>query len=68
MLLALLRLLGLWNVNPFAVLASFVTGVRDDSDTTATELQVVESIFKLQEGRPGSVATDMRNALIDQLA
>jgi len=37
-------------------------------DTTATELQVVESIFKLQEGRPTSVATDMRNALIDQLA
>lgn len=37
-------------------------------DTTATELQVVESIFKLQEGRPASVATDMRNALIDQLA
>lgn len=36
-------------------------------DTTATELQVVESIFKLQEGRP-SVAADMRNALIDQLA
>jgi len=36
-------------------------------DTTATELQVVESIFKLSEGRP-SVAADMRNALIDQLA
>ena len=37
-------------------------------DTTATELQVIESIFKLQEGRPASVATDMRNALIDTLA
>ena len=37
-------------------------------DTTSTELSVVESIFKLQEGRPGGVATDMRNALIDQLA
>jgi len=37
-------------------------------DTTATELQVVESIFKLQEGRPTSIAADMRNALIDQLA
>ena len=36
-------------------------------DTTATELQVVESIFKLQDGRP-NVAADMRNALIDQLA
>ena len=37
-------------------------------DTTATELQVIESIFKLQEGRPASVATDVRNALIDTLA
>ena len=37
-------------------------------DTTATELQVIESIFKLQEGRPAGVATDMRNALIDSLA
>tara|TARA_B110001452_G_scaffold256314_1_gene249547 strand:+ start:1043 stop:1390 length:348 start_codon:yes stop_codon:yes gene_type:complete len=37
-------------------------------DTTATELQVVESIFKLQDGEPGGVASDMRNALIDQLA
>eukprot|EP00324_Dicrateria_rotunda_P000415 CAMPEP_0206160572 /NCGR_PEP_ID=MMETSP1474-20131121/6891_1 /ASSEMBLY_ACC=CAM_ASM_001110 /TAXON_ID=97495 /ORGANISM="Imantonia sp., Strain RCC918" /LENGTH=245 /DNA_ID=CAMNT_0053562001 /DNA_START=28 /DNA_END=765 /DNA_ORIENTATION=+ len=37
-------------------------------DTTATELQVVESIFKLQEGRPANIASDMRNALIDQLA
>jgi len=37
-------------------------------DTTATELQVVESIFKLQEAQPASVATDMRNALLDQLA
>ena len=37
-------------------------------DTTATELQVVESIFKLHEGRPAGLAGDMRNALIDQLA
>jgi len=37
-------------------------------DTTATELQVVESIFKLQDGREAGVASDMRNALIDQLA
>jgi len=37
-------------------------------DTTATELQVVESIFKLQEGNTAGVAADMRNALIDQLA
>ena len=31
-------------------------------DTTATELQVVESIFKLQDGGAGGVASDMRNA------
>jgi len=37
-------------------------------DTTATEMQVVESIFKLQEAQPASVAADMRNALLDQLA
>jgi translation initiation factor 6 len=37
-------------------------------DTTATELQVVESIFKLQDAREAGVAADMRNALIDQLA
>jgi hypothetical protein len=29
---------------------------------------VVESIFKLQDGREAGVAADMRNALIDQLA
>jgi hypothetical protein len=29
---------------------------------------VVESIFKLQEAQPASVTTDMRNALLDQLA
>jgi len=37
-------------------------------DTTATELQVVESIFKLQDGRQAGIAGDMRNALIDSLA
>lgn len=31
-------------------------------------VQVIESIFKLQEAQPASVATDMRNALLDQLA
>lgn len=38
------------------------------ADTTATELQVVESIFKLQQGRPDTETSDMRNALIDSLA
>jgi len=37
-------------------------------DTTATELQVIESIFKLQDAQPANVASDMRNALLDQLA
>jgi len=37
-------------------------------DTTATELQVVETIFKLQEGAAPQVAQDLRNALIDTLA
>jgi len=37
-------------------------------DTTATELQVIESIFKLQDAQPANVAADMRNALLDQLA
>ena len=35
-------------------------------DTTATELSVIESIFKLNEAHgPGSVATEMRDSLID---
>ena len=37
-------------------------------DTTATELQVVETIFKLQESAAPSVGQDLRNALIDTLA
>lgn len=35
-------------------------------DTTATELSVIESIFKLNDAHgPGAVATEMRDALID---
>ena len=37
-------------------------------DTTATELQVVETIFKLQEDSQPQVAQDLRNALVDTLA
>ena len=37
-------------------------------DTTATELQVVETIFKLNEGQSAQVGQDLRNALIDTLA
>merc|ERR1712070_1171000 len=36
-------------------------------DTTATELQVVETIFKLQGAGPAQVGNDLRNALIDTL-
>ncbi|NXG62108.1 IF6 factor, partial [Hemiprocne comata] len=34
-------------------------------DTTSTELSVIESIFKLNEARPSTIATNMRDSLID---
>ena len=37
-------------------------------DTTSTELQVVESVLKLRDAKPQSIVTDMRSALIDQMA
>jgi translation initiation factor 6 len=41
-------------------------------DTTGTEIQVIESIFKLsargQAGQQSSMISDMRNSLIDQLS
>lgn len=38
-------------------------------DTTAAELQVIESIFKLRERQHGTASTaDMRSALLDQLS
>ena len=37
-------------------------------DTTATELQVIESVFKLREAKPSAVANEMRDALIDTFA
>ncbi|CAH0477023.1 unnamed protein product [Peronospora belbahrii] len=36
-------------------------------DTTSTEISVVESIFKLQNAQPTSIATTMRSALIDSM-
>ncbi|CAI5729457.1 unnamed protein product [Peronospora destructor] len=36
-------------------------------DTTSTEISVVESIFKLQNAQPASIATTMRSALIDSM-
>ena len=35
------------------------------SDTTATELSVIESVFKLREGQPTAIVEDMRKSLID---
>ncbi|KAI4354650.1 hypothetical protein L6164_003497 [Bauhinia variegata] len=35
------------------------------SDTTATELSVVESVFKLRESQPSAIVDEMRKSLID---
>ncbi|KAH9729475.1 eukaryotic translation initiation factor 6 [Citrus sinensis] len=35
------------------------------SDTTATELSVIESVFKLREAQPNAVVDEMRKSLID---
>jgi len=34
-------------------------------DTTATEISVIESIFKLQDAKPTAIVDEMRDALID---
>ena len=36
-------------------------------DTTATELSVVESIFKLRNARPQAIVDEMRASLIDTM-
>lgn len=36
-------------------------------DTTATELSVIESIFKLQDSQASAVVTDMRDSLVDSM-
>lgn len=35
-------------------------------DTTSTELSVIESIFRLNEAQPSTIATNMRDSLIDR--
>ncbi|KAF9678634.1 hypothetical protein SADUNF_Sadunf07G0054900 [Salix dunnii] len=35
------------------------------ADTTATELSVIESVFKLREAQPNAIVNEMRNSLID---
>lgn len=37
-------------------------------DTTATELSVVENIFKLHDSKPSAIVSEMRSALLDSLA
>jgi hypothetical protein len=38
------------------------------ADTTSTELQVIEKIFKLQGAEPSSIVNEMRSSLIDEMA
>lgn len=38
------------------------------SDTTATEVQVIESVFKLGQPQSSAITSTMRDVLIDQLA
>ena len=37
-------------------------------DTTATELSVIESVFKLRDAQPSNIVKEMRASLIDSLA
>lgn len=37
-------------------------------DTTATEISVISSIFKLQDSRPSALVSDLRDSLIVSLA
>jgi translation initiation factor 6 len=36
-------------------------------DTTATELSVIESVFKLREAQPSAIVNEMRASLIDTM-
>ena len=36
-------------------------------DTTATELQVVESVLKLRDAQPAAIVNEMRSSLIDSM-
>ena len=35
------------------------------TDTTSTELSVIESVFKLREAQPSNIINEMRASLID---
>lgn len=34
------------------------------SDTTATEVSVVESVFRLRDPRPGALGSDVKNSMV----
>ena len=36
-------------------------------DTTATELSVIESVFKLRDAQPSNIVKEMRASLIDSM-
>lgn len=47
---------------------SFLTGswvAFAGLDTTATELSVIESIFKLQDAQPSAIAGGLRDTLVE---
>lgn len=37
-------------------------------ETTATELSVIESVFKLRDAQPSAIVNEMRASLIDSMA
>ena len=36
-------------------------------DTTSTEISVIESVFKLNEGQPSAITQQMRSTLIESM-
>ena len=36
-------------------------------DTTSTEISVIESVFKLNEGQPSAIAHQLRSSLIETM-
>ena len=36
-------------------------------DTTSTEISVIESVFKLNEGQPSAIAQQLRSSLIETM-
>ena len=36
-------------------------------DTTSTEISVIESVFKLNEGQPSAITSSMRSSLVESM-